>query len=323
MKSYSGATFCFGIAALALLYGCSDIIDRANIFGSDEKVVVAEVGGRKIYLSDIDKEAQRYSPLFKLKEIKSPGQKAKLKESILHRVVDNIALEMEALRLKIPVTEEELDDEVHSLLGEYDDAKFQLTLAENKISFNEWKEALKKGIMIRKLVLSEIDSKIKVSEPEIKSYFKSNAEEFKWPERVRARQIMVDDETKAEQIRKRLLKKYDFAKMAKAESQSPDAADGGDLGFFGRGQMPPEFEAALFKLKVGEISEVIKSIYGFHLFVVTKKEKPRAMTYDEARERIRKILMTVKREKEFKNWLRKIKSELDVKTYPLALSAHR
>jgi len=179
-------------------------------------------------------------------------------------------------------------------------------------SFEDWKSALKKGLKIRKLMVLEVDSRIKITDEETKSYFDEHAEKFKWPERVRAGQIMVEDEATAEKIRKKLLSKEDFAKIAREFSRSPDAAVGGDLGYFSRGQMPPEFESVVFELKVGQVSDVIKSIYGFHLFKIMAKEKPRAMKYEDALGRIREILLAEKREKEFKNWLAEIKKELNI-----------
>ncbi|HEB72270.1 MAG TPA: hypothetical protein ENI77_06570 [Nitrospirae bacterium] len=268
--------------------------------------VVATVGSVKITVGDLDREFNRYKNLLRFEEAKSAVDNLRVKKSLLYRLIDESLLYLEAEKLGIEVSEKELELELRGLLSEYDQAKLGLVLAKNEMNFEEWKKGVKKSLRARKLVEREIDSKIKVGEKEIKQFYKKNSDQFKWPERVRAMQIMVEDETTAERVRKKLTGGADFGKIAKRYSQSPDSMVGGDLGFFGRGQMPPEFEAAVFDLKEGEISSVIESIYGFHLFKVVKKEKPRGMKYKEARDRINQLLLERKREKEFKSWIKQL-----------------
>lgn len=283
-------------------------------------MVVATIGDKKITGRDLDKAYERYRNTLRIEADGTQEDRAALKKIVLYRMIDETLMITEAGRLGVKVGVKELEREIRSLLGEYDQAKLNLALAQNDTSFDKWRAELRKGMVIRKLVLREVDSKINVDDKEIEEYFKNSSGEFKWPERVRALQIMVNDETTAERIRKRLLNDGDFAKIAKESSQSPDAFSGGDLGFFSRGQMPPEFEKAVFDLKVGEISEVIESIYGFHLFKVVEREKPRQMNFKEARERIRKLLHSRKREKEFKEWIAGIRKRTPVSIDTEALS---
>lgn len=268
--------------------------------------VVATVGSVEITVEDLNREFDRYKNLLRFEETKSATDSVRIKKSILYRLIDESLLFLEAEKLGINISEKELELEVRGLLSEYDQAKLGLALAKNEMNFEEWEKGVKKILRAKKLVALEIDSKIEVDEKEVKQFYKENSDEFKWPERVRAMQIMVEDETTAERVRKKLTGGADFGKIAREFSQSPDSVSGGDLGFFSRGQMPPEFEATVFDLKEGEISSVIESIYGFHLFKVVKKEKGRGMKYKEARERIRQLLLEGKREKEFKSWIKQL-----------------
>jgi len=282
--------------------------------------VIATVGTRKITGEDLKKKLDHYKVLLNLGEKEPLPEHKNLNKDALFQLIDESLLEMEAKRLNISVSSEELEKEVNLLLGKYDNPKLGLVLAKNEMSFDEWKASVKKGLVVKKLELVQVESKLSVDESEIKSYYDKNKDSFKWPERVRALQIMVTDETVAEQVRKKLLNKGDFAKIARERSQSPDAASGGDLGYFSRGQMPPEFENAVFGLKVGEISEVIESIYGFHVFKVVNRQAPGNMSYDEAHGRIRKLLMARKREKEYRNWIDEIKQRIPVNIDYEALS---
>ncbi len=311
----------FLVFSAAFIAGCENIGGSKSSEGPDLNATIATVGDRKVTLGDLEHEVKRYKTLFKITDDRGSEQGEMLRKAILTRLMDNLVLEVEADRMGIAVSDSDLETEVSSLLGKYDAARLGLILTENDMSYDEWVKALKKRIRTRKLTVREIDSKIPVSEEEIKEYFKKHSTRFLWPMRVRALQIMVGDEAKAEKIRKRLMNKADFATIAKETSQSPDAASGGDLGYFSRGQMPPEFEEAVFNLKENEISEVIKSIYGFHIFKVIKKKKLRPMKYSEAHERIRTLIFEKKREEVFINWTKKLKKSVKIKVYPFHLSS--
>ena len=89
---------------------------------------------------------------------------------------------------------------------------------------------------------------------------------------VRASHILVDTKEEAETLRKEILAGKDFAAVAKESSKCPSGAQGGDLGYFGKGMMVPEFEQAAFNLPVGEVSEPVKTQFGWHLIKVTAQK---------------------------------------------------
>ena len=285
------------------------------------ETVVATVGDETVTLGQFLKEYNRYKTLSPAEGKRDPETEMKVKKALLSRMIDDALIQKEALRLGVSVSAEELDTRIKELLGEYDKARLGLVLAEGEINFDEWKASLRRILTAEKLIGREVDSKVTITDDELKEYYEKNADRFVWPRRVHVLQIMVNDETAAEQIRKKLLNNGDFAKIAREHSQSPDAVDGGDLGFVSRGQLPPEFEGVVFKLKKGEISEVVKSIYGFHLFKVLEGQKSRPMSFEESKERIKKLLIAPKREEVFKNWLKSLRDRFRVTVYSKALSA--
>lgn len=311
------AVFAFCLLAAA---GCSSSGEKEESKPVPAVKIVAKVGDKTITDHDLEMEFKHYRVVFRLDKPEAREKADKLRKSMLSRLVDNVILEMEADRLGVAVTPGELDVEIKALLGEYDKPGLDQALARNQMTLETWKKLLERNLRIKKLIESEVELKLNVTDAEIKDYYDKNAEDFKLPERLHVLQIMVKDEADAISIRKKLLAKADFGVMAKERSQSPDAANGGDLGFYSRGQLPPEFETAVFNLNEGEISDVVKSIYGLHLFKVIKREKPRDMSFAEARGKILDILKTNKRNEEFTGWLAKIKSGVPVTIYPEALS---
>lgn len=311
-----------GVTALVIIalfaYGCKGGKEAPKTSGGESRVV-AIVGDRKITLHDINVQIKQHKSGVIHDQAESAETLVKLRKALLSRLIDDTILEAEADRQGITIDKEQLENQVRLLLGDYDESRLGLMLAGQDMTFDDWKAALAKNLKIKKLTQS-LDARIAVSDAEVKDFFQKNVDEFKVEERVRVMQIMVNDETTAEQIRKKLVGKADFTKLARQYSQSPDAADGGDMGFFGRGQMPQEFEDAVFRLREGDISDVVKSMYGFHIFKVVKTEKPRPMTFEEARDRIHELLLSQKREEEFKSWLENVKKGVTIKTFPEALS---
>lgn len=89
---------------------------------------------------------------------------------------------------------------------------------------------------------------------------------------IRASHILVQDEETAKDIKKQAEEGADFGDLARKYSQCPSKEDGGDLGFFGKGQMVKEFEDAAFSLEAGQISEPVKTQFGYHVILLTEKQ---------------------------------------------------
>ena len=171
-------------------------------------------------------------------------------------------------------------------------------------------EDVKNSILAQELLKKEIQAKVKVTEEEVKEYYEKNKDKFKEPEQVRARHILIkvdpnadekkwkEAEEKAKEIKKRIEKGEDFAKLAKEFSDDPGTKNrGGELGFFTKGRMVPEFEAAAFALKPGEVSDPVKTVYGYHIIQTLEKKSAKQKEFNQVKEQIRQML---KREKERK-----------------------
>jgi peptidyl-prolyl cis-trans isomerase C len=120
-----------------------------------------------------------------------------------------------------------------------------------------------------------------------KAFYDDQVKAMKPEEEVQARHILVDSEEKAKEIAEKIAKGGDFSALAKENSKDPGSKDdGGMLGFFGRGQMVPQFEEAAYRLKKGEVSPPIKSQFGFHLIKLEDRRDKKLPTFDEVKEKI-------------------------------------
>lgn len=153
------------------------------------------------------------------------------------------------------------------------------------------------------------------TDEEIERFFINNKESFKEPEKVNAAHILfkVDnwsDEAaankiyqKAKEVREQIVKGADFAKMAKKYSQDGTAANGGELGWFTKDQMVPEFEKAAFETKPGEISDVVKTQFGFHIIKVHDYKAESNPTLDEVKAKIAQTIKDQKSQASFRSYV--------------------
>lgn len=165
-------------------------------------------------------------------------------------------------------------------------------------------EDFKKITLVSLLLEKEIEEKAKVSEQEVKNYYEKHKEEFAPASQIRASHILVKTEEEAKKIYERLKKGEDFAEIAKKISKdTATAKNGGDLGFFSKGQMVPEFEAAAVKLKKGEFSEPVSTRFGFHIIKLTDKKLGQAIEYNKVKDAILQHLSAEKQKEVFNSYM--------------------
>ncbi|NNU89636.1 peptidylprolyl isomerase [Anoxybacillus sp. CHMUD] len=176
------------------------------------------------------------------------------------------------LSKKFKVTDEELNKEIENLKEMYG-VQYDLAVQQNG------EEAIRDMVKLDLLRQKAAMEDMKVTDEELKKYYN----EYK--PKVKASHILVDDEKTAKDIKAKLEKGEDFAELAKEYSKDTGSAqNGGDLGWFGPGKMVEEFEKAAYALKVGEISDPVKTQFGYHIIKVTDKEKKKS--FDEMKEEI-------------------------------------
>jgi foldase protein PrsA len=185
--------------------------------------------------------------------------KAQVGEAALQQL-----LYRKVLSEKYEVTDEELDKAVNEMKDQYGE-NFELVLQQNQLKDEEaLRNLLKDQLLVEKAALKDV----KVTEEEVKKKYEEYTPE------IRASHILVEDEATAKDIKAKLDAGEDFAELAKEHSTDPgSAAKGGDLDFFGKGAMVPEFEEAAYALDVNEVSEPVKSQHGWHIIKVTEKKE--------------------------------------------------
>ncbi len=182
-------------------------------------------------------------------------------------------------------------------------------------------EEFKKLTLVSELLEKEIMAKAKVSDQEAKEYYDKHKEEFATTTQIKASHILVKTEDEANNVLARLKKGEKFEEIAKKESMDKGSAkNGGDLGYFARGQMVPEFEKAAAALKPGEISKPVKSNYGFHIIKVTDKKAGPVIEYDRIKDLISQKLSGERQKESFDKYIADLRKTYTVEIMKDALS---
>jgi foldase protein PrsA len=216
----------------------------------------------------------------------------------------------EAKKQKITISDEELNKEVDKLKESYGGEEvFNQVLASNNTTVDVLKEDLKNYLTMRKL----IEPQIEITDEELKTYFDENKDSLGEAEQVKASHILVEDEETAKEIKQKLADGADFADLAKEYSTDEGSKEnGGELGFFPRGTMVTEFEDVAFSLPKNEISEPVKSDYGYHIIKVEEKKEAKEANFDDSKAAIKETLIDEKMESEYTTWLEEKKQDYDI-----------
>lgn len=293
---------------------------------ADVPKVVAKVNGKPI-------TGEQYQRLLKQMEATKsqensgqiPSDPKVLKDRVLERLITVEVLAQKADQLKIQVPNEEFEEkmrEIQESLGGEESMKEALEV--HGISMEELRADVKRSLNIQRLLEKEVFEKVTVSQEEVKQFYESNPQVFKVPEQIRARHIIVrvkegatDSEKRQareaiEKAEKRIKKGEPFEEVAKEVSQDATAQRGGDLGYFGRGQMVPEFENVAFSLEKGKVSPIVETKFGYHLIKIEDKREPRTVELQEVEGRIAEFLKQRRGEEQLRTYVEGLKAQAKI-----------
>ena len=167
-------------------------------------------------------------------------------------------------------------------------------------------EELKKRVVVEAYLRKQVEEKINIPDAELQKFYDENKEKFRTGDQVRASHILVKTEKEAQDVLAKLKSGATFESLATQFSSDSSAAKGGDLGWFGKGVMLPEFEKAVFGLKEGQTSGVVKTKFGYHIIKATGARKAGIMPFAEVKDQIKAAILPSKQQELFQ----KIKEDM-------------
>ncbi|MDB6154802.1 MAG: peptidylprolyl isomerase [Chthoniobacteraceae bacterium] len=226
----------------------------------------------------------------------------------------------------IKITDAEVDETFKKFTKDTPEEEVKKQIEKSGQTLEKIKESIRTNLRQQRWVEEQIKGKDAVTDAEIEEFYKKNPDQFKAPERVRASHILIgvkkdatpeqvtEKEKSAKAIYERVKKGEDFAKLATELSEDPSAKQsGGDLDFFAKEQMVPEFSAAAFAMKKGDISEPVRSEFGYHIIKVTDRKEPEVVALEKAKPQLTAYLGQQKKQAEVEKLVRGVREKADVK----------
>jgi peptidyl-prolyl cis-trans isomerase SurA len=287
----------------------AEVVDRIIAYINDDIITLSELNER----TNAFVAARRQNPFLREQE----QSLEEIRRSMLDLLINERLAAQEISRLKISVSDEEVDGAIDRIMRE--NRLTQETLAAELRKDGKTVEDLRKQIKASmeqtRLVNREVRSKTVITDEMIQAYYEEHIEEFERKERWRIQDIYLpftptdtpEERTHlrnvAKQILERLRSEGDFSSLAKRYSQGPGAEAGGDLGFFSKGELEPVLEAAIEALNPGEVSPDIETTRGIHIIKLKEVDKAPAKPLEEVEGTIRDLLFGREVDFRYREWL--------------------
>lgn len=268
MKAVNSAKFIAAALCAAALFGCQSGTPTGDSKSEAPKggQVLAEVEGSTITTDDFKRELKNLPEYLKAMADTPQGRKEMLDTMVIRELILKQAAK-DGLD-KGPELEEKLQD-------------------------------LKKRLIVEAFLKKKVEAEAQVSDADLKKFYEQNKDKFKAPEQIRASHILVKTEKEAKDILAQLKAGGNFEDLARKYSIDSSAAKGGDLGWFGKGAMVPAFEKAALGLKEGQVSDVVKSDFGYHIIKLTGKRAAGIRPFEEVKDQIKAAILPSKQQEVF------------------------
>ena len=271
-------------------------------------------------------EMARYLiPIFEEHKREYTGRRLKQKmveaeEMLLNQLIDDKLILSEAKKKGIGAADEEIDSKLQVVRDRFESEKqFRDALASQNMPLSGLRESFKNEIIKSKLIRREIGWKVVITPLEVRQYYDARIDDFKESERTVVFNILIkqDSAGMTDEKARFLIGKIhglledggDFKELAIEYSHGPNAKNGGNLGLVKKGQMFEEIDKAIFSLKEGEVSGIVKSPLGYHLFKVTEKHHANVKDFYTVNSEIEELIYKKKIEKSFKKWLKELRKD--------------
>jgi len=252
-----------------------------------------------------------------------------VKSGILMQMINEYVCVRFARENEIKVTEEELDATIQAIRersGMTSEREFRKQLEMEGLTLDELRENLRRQSLVRKVIRSEIQQKVRVTDTEVRRYWKENADQYQKKARVRVAVLMIEAESdglfskKAARdrifdVHERLESGADFGEMVTAFSDGPAVDQGGDIGFLEEGKVLPVIENAAFRIDVGTFSEPLETSFGWVIVKVLEREDAGVKSLSEVRDEIEQILNAQKVRERESEWFEKQRARTYIQIY--------
>jgi parvulin-like peptidyl-prolyl isomerase len=276
--------------------------------------VAATVNGEPIYTAEVDRYVREIGARFGVDFSKGDAarQRQQVARSVLDQLIERTLILQEARRTGRLSSDAAVEDRLRQIAQAFPSPEeFDRALQQQGVSRAELRDRVRFELTVRRIL-----DDLRVPAPtdqEARAYFQAHREAFDEPERVRVRHVLLRTEAEARVALARLRAGESFAQVAKELSQDPGTRDrGGEVGLVAPGQTVPEFEQVAFRLKPGELSEPVRTSFGYHIVQVTEKLPAKKATWEGVRQQVLELLRENKRREAFEAWVKELRGRAKI-----------
>lgn len=285
------------ITVLLYIQGCSPAADMVPLAKVDKHVITAGEFRLKSKLYGLNAATKKEAVEF------------------LNLLINDCMVLDQAKKTGIKFTNEGLQAELTNFAPDYSSKETRKALKEAGISYDSWLRDIEEKVLRKKTIMTVMKGKIKIDPDEVKDYYWSNITDFRRSKKVRVRQIVSDSEEKAKQAQQHIMRGEPFAKLAEKYSITSDSKNGGDLGYFSEGDMPTFIGEVVFQMKKGSVSGIVKSDYGWHIFLVEDVQEADTPKYEEVKQEVLDRFYNEKKDEYFNSWMEDLRKKAKITIY--------
>ncbi len=286
--------------------------------------VVAVVNQEIITLSEVEKWIDPLKEEIVTKDrLERRERIEELRRQVLDKLIDEKLIDQEAKKSGIKISNKEIDATVDEVKrrNAVTQEELERALAAEGLTLEAYKKQIEKTLLRQKLITMSIKVETKAGEKELRDFYQKNVDRYRTNETYRPAHILLivpkgatpeeirEIRKKGEKVLERIKKGEDFGEMALLYSQDASAKNRGDLGYFKKGELLPAFERAARRLKVGEVSGLVRTDFGFHIIKLLDRKGLEPLPFEEVKEKVKADYYEGEMEKAFKQYISTLKEK--------------
>lgn len=287
---------------------------------------VAVVNNERISYDDYQRAYGQFLTHWETLILPEAGQKRDIRDLVVQELVQDKLLDQEARRRGIRLNDQDVRERVQALVAPLDLSDLRQTASAAQGTLQDWMQAYERRLIHEKLIQQEVVDKMRITESDLRAFYKGNPRRFYRPEQVKVRQLCVASRDIYDRVVKALADGEDFVRLIRRYSITPDRQADGDLGYVQKAMLPAPLEQAVFDAKRSTAisasrTRPVQSEMGFHVFRVEGYRPEGIRSFEDAEPDIRQILVQEREAEAYRRWLEQLRANASITIDTALISA--
>lgn len=278
-----------------------------------DDVVVAKVNSTVLTQKDLEAEVDRLIPKITFHRSVTPEKRKLYYDKALEELINRELQYQNAIANGVQPDKEKVNAQMEKIRNRFkSQEEYKAALEKEGVTEEKLRVQIEKEMLVQNMIAKKVTDAAQITETDLKEYYEKNTSRFKQPESVKLRLISTKDEKKAKDILDKIKAGNDFGELAYNMSEDSYRVKSGDIGYMHKGRILPEIEDAAFKLKVGEVSDVIKAEDVWFIIKVEDKKPEQQLSFEEIKSKLKKDLETDRAKELKEKWIADLRGKAKI-----------